>query len=140
MKNLLLLLMFIAVIGCGDSSPDKEQEPFTGPLPESMKGYEMYSWQENNVWKFTIITGTNRLKTHHEIIAKENKVENGFVKVTVSSFPGVKELLGRVPAEQFISWISNPNMVAGFSIPPANVVAEIQAHCDALNLHLTLVE
>ena len=31
-----------------------------GQLPHSMKGYELYLWQDNGQWHFTLITGTNR--------------------------------------------------------------------------------
>jgi hypothetical protein len=37
-------------------------------LPGSMKGYELYSWQDKDGWHFTLITGTDRSKTLEEII------------------------------------------------------------------------
>ena len=36
------------------------------PLPESLKGYELVSWQEGEDWHFTLITATNRGKTFEE--------------------------------------------------------------------------
>jgi hypothetical protein len=32
-------------------------------LPRSFKGYELYSWEEEGQWHFTLITGTDRTKT-----------------------------------------------------------------------------
>lgn len=125
MKRLILLLALFAA-GCSI------------PIPESMKGYEMYSWQENKAWNFTLITGTNRLKTRGEIVACGDKVENGFVKITVRDVPQVKALLSRVPAEQYVTWSSNDRMVPGFSMPANKVVTDIQKHCESLNLHLQL--
>ncbi|MEK0337566.1 MAG: hypothetical protein QQN41_09055, partial [Nitrosopumilus sp.] len=44
-------------------------------IPKSMKGYELYSFpvQSEEEWYFTLITGTNRLKTFPEITSDENK-------------------------------------------------------------------
>jgi hypothetical protein len=39
-------------------------------LPRSFKGYELYSWEEEGQWHFTLITGTNRIKTIEEITSK----------------------------------------------------------------------
>jgi len=41
-------------------------------FPPSMKGYELYSWEEDNQWHFTLITGTNRTKTMEEITSEED--------------------------------------------------------------------
>ena len=44
------------------------------PLPHSFKGYEIYSWPQDNLWHYTLITGTNRDKTVQEIITGNNTV------------------------------------------------------------------
>lgn len=137
MKRAIFLLTLIA-FGCSNLDHEEELEPFTGSIPESMKGYELYSWKENKVWNFTLITGTNRSKAHQEITACGNKTEHGFVKVTVRDVPQLKDLLSRVPAEQFVTWISNAAMAPGFSMPPANVVSDIQAYCESRQLNLQL--
>ena len=41
-------------------------------LPHSVKGYELYSWEENGQWHYTFITGTNRVKTMKEITSGED--------------------------------------------------------------------
>ncbi|HEY79044.1 MAG TPA: hypothetical protein G4O09_08030 [Dehalococcoidia bacterium] len=43
-------------------------------LTHSMKGYELYSWEEDNQWHFTLITGTNRTKMMEEIISREDLI------------------------------------------------------------------
>ena len=49
-------------------------------LPHSLKGYELYSWEEEGQWYFTLITGTNRTKTLEEITSKEDFIsESGWV-------------------------------------------------------------
>jgi hypothetical protein len=53
-------------------------------LPHSAKGYELYSWQEDSQWHFTLITGTNRNKTLEEVISDVNIVsEDGWVQIHV---------------------------------------------------------
>ncbi|MFC1940340.1 hypothetical protein ACFLXO_06645 [Chloroflexota bacterium] len=51
---------------------NKLPSPATDKLPHSFKGYELYSWEEDNQWHFTLITGTNRTKTMEEITLKED--------------------------------------------------------------------
>lgn len=41
-------------------------------LKTSFKGFELYSWQEDEKWHFSLLEGTNRMKTCEEI--KEVKV------------------------------------------------------------------
>jgi VCBS repeat-containing protein len=76
-------------------------------LPHSMKGYELYSWQENGQWHFTLITGTNRLKRHEEIISTINIVsQDGWVTIHVEGVDEISSVLGRLPRSEDILWIS----------------------------------
>lgn len=65
-------------------------------LPKSMKGYEFYSWKQDNQWHFSLITGTNRIKTKEEIALVEEKIENGWVKITVKGVDEAKKILQRL--------------------------------------------
>ncbi len=40
-----------------------------------MKGYEIYSWQEDEEWVFKLITGTNRQKTIDEIMSNSETIQ-----------------------------------------------------------------
>ena len=62
---LAVLLFGSLLAGCGAAST-----PPATPFGESMKGYELYSWQEGNTWKFSLLVGTNREKSLDEIKAK----------------------------------------------------------------------
>ena len=54
-------------------------------LPSSMKGYELYSWPVEDEWHFTLITGTNRLKTVEEITSGEDVIDpEGWVRISVT--------------------------------------------------------
>lgn len=79
----------------------------TKPLPPSMKGYEVYCWfdEEQDSWHYTLITGTNRLKTYKEITSLENTITSGrWVKITVTGEDALKALLARLPEGQEVVW------------------------------------
>ena len=74
-------------------------------LPQSAKGYELYSWSENNQAHFTLITGTNRNKTPDEIIAADDFIsEAGWVRVNVIGVDAIKSVLGKLPKNEQVIW------------------------------------
>jgi hypothetical protein len=99
-------------------------------LPKSMKGYDLYSWQQNEEWHFTLITGTNRNKTTDEIIKPSNTVTaEGWVQINITGVDAVKTVLGRIPQGEWVSWMSGPlDALTGitFARLDADTVAEIQ--------------
>jgi hypothetical protein len=103
-------------------------------LPDSMKGYELYSWSEDGQWHFTLITGTNRNKTLEEIISKENYIsEAGWVKVNVAGVEAIKAVLRKLPPKEFVMWLSGmrePSEQAAIQIqmPPAETSKEIKEY------------
>lgn len=77
------------------------------PLPASLKGYEVYCWydEEQDSWHYTLITGTNRLKTYKEITAGEDTITSGgWVKITVTREDALKTLLARLPEDEEVVW------------------------------------
>ena len=68
-----LILIITLLLSACSRSPELTISP-SGTLPHSMKGYELYSWQVGDDWHFTLITGTNRLKTLEEITLGEDVV------------------------------------------------------------------
>jgi hypothetical protein len=86
---LLMATLFVLVLsGCAETEP---LPPVSLPqsLPQSMKGYELYSWKSGGTWCFTLITGTNRLKTPAEIASRESTIEDDWVKITVEGVPNL---------------------------------------------------
>jgi hypothetical protein len=115
-------------------------------LPHSMKGYELYSWPVAGEWFFTLMTGTNRLKTYEEITSGEDVLsEDGWVKITVSGSDTLKALLGRLPAGEQVIWLDGtwPGMAEGergdLVFPARNIVDDIEAHCAPLGIELQTV-
>lgn len=102
--SVVFLLLLTACSGGdnGYSTPDWEKIP--DPLPISMRGYELYSWQTGGDWIFTLTTGTNRIKSFEEITSTENKVEDGFIKITVNSLNDLVKLIQRLPTGVDLLW------------------------------------
>jgi len=74
-------------------------------LPHSFKGYELYSWEEEGQWHFTLITGTNRIKTIEEITSKGDFIsETGWVKIQVVGADAIKDVLSRLPEGESVFW------------------------------------
>ena len=115
------------------------------PLPSSMKGYELYSWydEEGGSWRYTLITGTNRLKTVEEITADKNQVtQSEWVKITAGGTEALKALLKRLPPGTELFWLDDERLegahelTANIALPEASVVETIENHCRQLDIQL----
>ncbi len=95
----------LATLEAATPLPTLDLSKFPNPLPESMKGYELVSWQSGSDWSFTLITGTNREKSFDEMMAPDSQVSaDGFVKITVPGFEGIKAVLEMLPAGSEVLW------------------------------------
>jgi hypothetical protein len=96
-------------------------------LPPSGKGYELYSWLQNEQWYFTLIRGTNRGKTLDEIVSTENSLsEAGLVKISVIGVEAIKNVLSKIPIDTGVFWMNemrNPSEQTGIKIqlPPIEI-------------------
>ncbi len=106
-----------------------------------MKGYELYSWQEEGQWHFTLITGTNRNKTLEEITTGEDiGPEDGWVRIHAIGVDEVKTLLSRVPEGEFVSWcdggfvLPTEEAVTKLVLPPVEIIEEIKDHAEQCGL------
>jgi hypothetical protein len=87
---------------------NKKPATTSDKLPHSMKGYELYSWLENNQWQFALITGTNRNKTLEEIIADSKPASSdGWVQIHVTGVAAIKTVLGELPKNEWVSWLGS---------------------------------
>ena len=114
-------------------------------LPQSMKGYELYSWEEDNQWHFTLITGTNRTKTLEEITSKEDYIsESGWVKTQVVSIDAIKDVLSRLPQSESIFWCDGMRLVQTtetniyIQLPPEQITAAIKEHAEQCGLNFVI--
>ncbi len=130
---------------CGGTSPTSPGSTALTPLPHSMKGYELYSWQSAGSWKFALITGTDRSKTIDEITTGQDTASDITVRVSADGVDAVKQQLGRLPAKESISWIGRATrqqwqLPAGpFELPPAPMLVAVTSYCRQLSLDLQVL-
>jgi hypothetical protein len=89
-----------ALAACGDGAGDGGQPHVVSaqPLPSSLKGYELYAWDEGPAPRFTLITGTNREKTLDEITRKNVDIrQDGFALINSSGWDDLQRVLALVP-------------------------------------------
>ena len=107
--------------GCGGSAE---------PPKTSMKGFELYSWQEDGQWYFSLLDGTNRTKTIDEIHAVDTRL---------TGMDGLKPALRGIAAGQWVTWWA-PSWAEGtVSFPPAEMVEEVRSICKEQGLELQVV-
>jgi hypothetical protein len=144
----VLCLTTLVLMGCG-AGRETAQSVSVGSsaLPHSMKGYELYSWQVGKAWHFTLITGTNRLKTYAEIVSTENTVTaSDWVKLSVQGMENLRAVLNRLPPGETVIWISEAwlDRVGGargeFRLPGPEQLQEIESHCRRVGLQLQVAD
>ncbi len=129
----MLVLLIPVLFGCHATQDS--------PLPRSMKGYELYSWELDRGWHFTLITGTNRNKTLEEIISGDNiESEDGWVDIHTLGVEGIKAVLSRIPEKEFVSWnggqfvLPMDQAVVKLVLPPKEIVDEIKTFAEQRGL------
>ena len=109
-------------------------------LPRSMKGYELYSWEENGQWHYNLITGTNRIKTIEEITSEEDFIsEIGWVNIHVVGVDAIKDVLSQLPEGESVFWCDELHIgeTTGpiiLQLPPKQIVDEISEHAKQCSL------
>jgi hypothetical protein len=117
----------------------------TGPLaavdelPHSMKGYELYSWEEEGQWHFTLITGTNRIKTIEEITSKGDFIsETGWVKIQVVGADAIKDVLSRLLEDESVFWCDELHIgqstETDLQLPPEQIADAIEEYAKQCGL------
>ena len=119
---LLLIPLGLYLSGCGTAA-----RPESTPLPESLKGYELYSWQESHQWVFSLLIGTNREKTLDEIKSMDT---------VLPDVDSLKSMLDKVPSGQSITWSSRETL----SFPPDNILQQVEKICKEKGLILTIAK
>ena len=114
-------------------------------LPHSMKGYELYSWQDNGQWHFTLITGTNRNKTLEEIIISENTVSaDEWIHIHVVGVDAIKTVLGRLPQNEHAFWLAGlrseqiPQSSINIMLPDSEIIDTIKKHAELCGLNFVV--
>lgn len=139
-------LLVLSLCGCANENvepPHAVSPQSMSPLPRSFKGYELYSWRSGRTWYFTLITGTDRLKTLDEITSLKNVEDRDWVKITVVGVAELKSVLSRLPSGAQVFWDGAHPTEPGSTqsqvrlrMPPRRLIREMQTHCAELGLRL----
>jgi hypothetical protein len=108
-------------------------------LPRSFKGYELYSWKEEDQWHFTLITGTNRIKTIEEITSEGDVIsETGWVKIQVVGADAIKDVLSRLPEGESVFWCDELHIgqstETDLQLPPEEIAYAIEEYAKQCGL------
>jgi hypothetical protein len=117
---LFALLLGSLLSGCGTAS-----QVTATSLEESMKGYELYSWQDGSQWKFSLLVGTNREKTLDEIKSTD---------MVLHSVAALKSQLEKIPPGQYIIWSSKETL----SFPSDDIIKQVEQTCKDEGLILSI--
>lgn len=135
-----LVVALLTLSGCSKNGNNNEEtvniETIT--FSPSIKGWELYSWTDGNRWNYSILMGTDRLKSYAEVT--ENLIK-------VSGKDSLKLLLDKLPAGEEIHWtgkgwlktIWNSNY-GRLSLPDEDIVIEIKSFCSRKGLMLIILE
>jgi hypothetical protein len=88
-------------------------------LPHSMKGYELYSWKIRGDWYFSLLVGTNRLKTRNEITSP---------KVRLQGVEALRRKLKQLAKGEEVSW--SAGLVPRTVLPPKRIIDEVKSYCE----------
>ncbi len=142
---LCVILLAACVSGCQGKTPEPETDasntietiseaaPVTPnpllpqPGAESMKGYELYSWQADGAWYFSVLVGTNREKTLEEIQSPDARLEG---------VEALRPVLEAMPAGQYVTWTSRDSL----AFPPDELLRQVQEICQKRGLELGIVK
>jgi len=108
-------------------------------LPRSFKGYELYSWEEEGQWHFTLITGTNRIKTIEEITSKGDFIsETGWVKIQVVGADAIKDVLSHLHEGESVFWCDELHIgqstETDLQLPPEQIADAIEEYAKQCGL------
>lgn len=141
--NIFLIVLFMPFIlfNCSKST-DNEYPPVKKlnldslTLESSLKGWELYSWQNGNDYNYSLLIGTNRLKTYEEVISNE---------ITVFGIDSLKLLLAKLPEGEYIFWVGKSWLSSiwkenykNLGLPDEKTVNEIKAYCIQKKLQLVI--
>jgi hypothetical protein len=112
-------------------------------LPRSFKGYELYSWSEDSQWHFTLITGTNRIKTIEEITSKGDSIsETGWAKIHVVGADAIKDVLSRLPEGESVFWCDELHVEQSaetdLRLPPEQIADAIEEYAKQRGLNFVV--
>ena len=144
--RLLLSITLLFGVGCTKSDIEKLDLPQiscakldTLHFTHSMKGWELYSFSVSSSWKYSLLVGTNALKTYDQVSNNQ---------ISVIGQDSLKVMLSKLPANEELVWIGanwlgttwQSGFIGNLALPPRSIQIDIKEFCDNHNIKLTIVE
>lgn len=126
-----MALLLATASGCQLSRSATNSPSITAEstMPLAMKGYELYSWTKAGDWYFSLLEGTNRLKTRQEVTAET---------AAVKGIEAIQRSLARLSKGEQVFWTIRD--IPGMALPPESTVNQIKEFCAKQGIELVVVE
>jgi len=142
MKNLFVVFLsfyFLLLFGCSiDNSEIIPTQNTIINIEHSASGWELYSWKIVDHWKYSILIGTDRLKTYKEVNTS---------KILVTGEEKLKEILKLFPEGENITWIGQgwlercwQSDYKNLELPPEIILEDIKDYCNEIKLILYVTD
>ena len=137
-----LLLLAALCTACSKNSRTSQSTSLNSPdtvtIGHSMKGWEMYSWEQDGEWWFSLLAGTNAVKNYPGVISNPLAVKGtGPLKLLLDKFPEgeIITMIGQ-------KWLKNAwgGGYNNLELPPPYITEEIATYCKSKNLVLQIAE
>ena len=154
MKNISLLiaaiLMFCNILllsSCSSRISTPTPDNSKQSIPPSMKGYEIYSWEEEGQWVFKLMTGTNRQKSIEEIMSNSETIQDdAWVNIKINGVDDLKTILEKLTKGDSLFWLSTKHIVYTADqanpivFPPDAMIDDILELCKQIGVDLVISE
>ena len=94
----------------------------------AFKGFELYSWEKNGQWMFSLLIGTNRNKTPDEIKPD----------VPIEGINALKRKLRTLAKGEQVFWWKQG--APGLRFPPPDIVTSLKSYASDLDIKLKTIE
>lgn len=149
--TIVISLGIILLIRCEKSENNIDSRDYETPeiseLPHLMKGYELYSWKENEDWYYTLIAGTNKTKTFEEISSTTNLVDESKIKITTNSVKEIQKVIAKLPKDELIFWLGEEwiklawgNNIHRIKLPDDEIQNALLRFCNEHQIRLSIIE
>jgi hypothetical protein len=144
--SLLGCLTLLVLSSCSKADKDT-QSPDTSyfdtlQVPHSVKGWELYSWPAGNNWYYSILVGTDRIKTLQEVTTD---TQTELLLIQVSGIDSLKAVLARFPENEEVLWIGKGWVkkiwgaeFGNLQLPPQTVVDQVVDYCADKKINMTV--
>lgn len=138
----LAFIMFLSTCSSDNSeiiiSENNSTDISIKKIEHSTKGWELYSWKMDKYWNYSILIGSNHLKTYEEVTSS---------KILVTGEEKLKEVLKMFPKDEVITWIGEgwlkrcwQSNYYNLELPPEIIISDIRQYCNEIKLILYVTD